>query len=159
VKRIAGWLALLVVLMIVAPGARRTILRVGAPNGIERNGVLSPRPPEFQDYVNRVEARAAVADQVLAGRMTLVEAADTFLRICGDRAPQILEWAPGNSVKEKLCRQVLVVVKNREMELSLGSTVSQRLEIELTHLLADESSDWLVEAAPAPPKYSPMSPE
>ena len=110
---------------------RRIFFESGSSShGRHDDNLLSPPPPDFQEYLNRAEARSAIANEVLAERMTLSEAADAYLEILGDRAPQVLQFIPGKSSKEKMGWQVITIVRGLEQERGLPGTMSNKLEIE-----------------------------
>ena len=64
----------------------------------------------------RIKQRVAIARQVVAGEMTLLEAASVFRTLCEDGPPVIRcrHWLrlPGRSEGEQLCRQVLLWVES-----------------------------------------------
>jgi len=143
VKLTASLLALVALLVIALPSTRHALLELGSPaHRHSDENLLSPPPPDFQEYLNRAEARSAIANEVLAERMTLVEAADAYLDLLGERAPQLLPFIPGQSAREKMCRQVISVVASIENDRGLGPKVSQKLEAELMRRLAEEARAW-----------------
>src|SRR3954469_14591968 len=71
--------------------------------------VLFRPGPESQFLQRRMASRVVVVEQLLAGELSLLEAAVRF-RSLNDAVPQhrvqLLHW-PGNSDGERLCRQVI----------------------------------------------------
>jgi hypothetical protein len=100
----------------VAPGTWRT---------------MSPPRADLAEFMARQESRDAVGREVLAGRLSLVEAAAECHRINGSRSTEIVRWCPGKSLEERLCRQVIHGVQSLESMDGLPATVSDRLAVEL----------------------------
>lgn len=106
-----------------------------------RNHVIEMHPssPEFPAMLARTKAKEVVARDVIAGRVSLVEAAAHFKQIEQCESPDHLVLIPGCSYDEKLCRQVILYVRDVEGQTKAGDEVSSRLERELTHRLASKN--------------------
>jgi hypothetical protein len=89
----------------------------------------------------RMERKEKIAAAVLAGEMTLREAAAAFARAEEIGAPRDRPPLAGASEQERLCRAVIewVVVKVRfERSAAEADAVRQRLEAQLHELLAGQ---------------------
>jgi hypothetical protein len=125
----AGLVVFLAVLVLGRPllwPARGTPVPMGAP-----------APEAGQVVQDRIKGKIKVIDRLLAGELTLLEAAAWF-RHLNDNPPEApldyrTHW-PGGSDGEKLCRQVIYWVRMRRSPEAEGS--AERLERELEELLA-----------------------
>jgi hypothetical protein len=110
--------------------------------GVSRQVI--PPGPEVEALLRRMRARDLVADQLLAGELSLPQAATRF-RDLNDNLPQFrvaIEFRPGDSEGEKLCRQVIGWAESRlqsrgmspvEVEAALSPLLR-----ELNRLLAEK---------------------
>jgi len=105
-----------------APQLESRIYQTGSYN------VLLLRAEQWQrELIQRVEARGALADVLLAGRLNLIEAAEGF-RELDARSPifdleNFQKHTPGRTDEEKYCRLVIMVVEGQ-----LNSTDGWALE-------------------------------
>jgi hypothetical protein len=90
----------------------------------------------------RTKAKAGVIKQLLAGRISLFEAAAWF-RWLNETPPdcpgESIEHWPGTSPEEKLCRQMIAWVRNDQRQFgdnSAADALADRLEMELEKALA-----------------------
>lgn len=101
---------------------------------------ILPPSSSFPAILARTKAKNEVALEVVAGRVSLVEAASLFEQIQQNEAPENLETIPGQSHNEKLCRQVILYVREAERQTNGEGGVAGRLEKELTYRLAAKHS-------------------
>jgi hypothetical protein len=104
--------------------------------------VVSPAPADHTEFMTRQRNRNAVGREVLAGRMSLVEAAAECHRINGPRSAEIVRWLPGDSLEERLCQQVVNVVWSFESTGGLPAPVSERLLVQLETLRREGALVW-----------------
>ncbi len=140
-KRLLLILAVLSAGLIAAAGARkwrgRAPLRE-APGEEAREADLDRR---LRVARQRIDAKFAVVRRLLAGELTLLEAATRFRDINGEPAdcPALDNclW-PNASPEERLCRQVIGWARSHARDDSSGAAgaVADRLEAELEALLA-----------------------
>jgi hypothetical protein len=110
-KRLAACL----VVMAACLAALRAVRDRPEPCPPPDSGLLLPPGPEVRTLRLRIDTRIQIADQVLAGELSLVQAAARFRQLNND-SPQhrvFLHQYPGNSDGEKLCRQVIEWADNR----------------------------------------------
>lgn len=127
------------------------VLAVAGPDwgkclGVKRSYFVNCEEPTEQSAVimRRVAAKNRVIDQLIAGEMTLVEAAAWF-RYLNENPSRYRhdyrDW-PGDSDEEKACRQVLswaeVRVLSQAESKSQAAAMVQRLEDELEQTLRRE---------------------
>src|SRR3954454_3724791 len=102
--------AVLIALVIARPSWLRP--RAGSSSA---SSLIHEPPEQARILQNRIEARFAITDRLLAGEMTLPEAAAWF-RYLNNSPPRFAspyhQW-PGASEGEKLCRQVIHWVRMR----------------------------------------------
>ena len=100
---------------------------------------------QFEELNARIAAKDRIADRLLAGEMTLAEAAAYFGRLyerAGLRADALREYR-GSSEGEILCRQVIAWVENKvrsEQSPEEAERVVRRLEAELRRHLAEQGT-------------------
>ncbi|HJZ58649.1 MAG TPA: hypothetical protein VKE74_27150 [Gemmataceae bacterium] len=126
-------------LVIAAVGFRQLGRLLGDPRAESPGRHSIPCQPPLEahaEYMARSRAKNVVADAVLAGRLSLIDAAAAFHRIDGEKVPQIVAMIPGRSLKEKLCREVIFYVSVNEYTTSGSDDVTRRLEEELECRLA-----------------------
>ncbi len=105
---------------------------------------------ENQGVLRRVDEKQAVSREVLAGRLTLVEAAARF-RTVNTAYPESMSYlrnlCSGGSDEERLCRQVIGWVEGEGSGGDRAEThrVVARLEAELQELLRSEAGIRLPE--------------
>ena len=91
--------------------------RAGLPADAEAaSGVLWPPPAEIRLTTARIEAKDAVVDRLLAGEITLLEAAAWFRQLCDNPPEHGVDFRrifPGDSDGEKACRHVIAWVHAR----------------------------------------------
>jgi hypothetical protein len=98
-----------------------------------------PPDPDFAALQRNMEAKDAVAEEVIAGRMTLAEAADRFRVINAARPSHLpfhLDAFPGGGDEERNCRHVIRFVDSSLMGRPDREAVVARLESELQRHLA-----------------------
>jgi hypothetical protein len=108
----------------------------------------------FEVVRNRLEARNRIVDQVLAGRLTLLEAATQFRGLfeSPEARATLRRRLPGVPYEQALCRQVIFDVR---ASLELGAVdavgnVLARLEAELAEHLNRHGEVHLLGPAPPP---------
>ena len=84
----------------------------------------------------RIEAKTLLIDEVVANRMSLVEAAARFRSLAEaglDQPMRVLQFLPGDTNEEKFCLQVILWAEThlREVRTSQGNEVLARLRREL----------------------------
>ncbi len=100
---------------------------------------------QFEELGRRIAAKDRIAERLLAGEVTLPEAAAVFDRLF-ERAglrTEALRAYEGSSEGEILCRQVVAWVENKlSLERSPGEAeaVRRRLEAQLRKLLAERGT-------------------
>jgi hypothetical protein len=99
-----------------------------------------PRGPHYDEMMTRAREMTRVGREVIAGRLTLAEAAEEFRRIQGAKAEQILATTPGATTEEKLRRQVIRWVQTIEGRSGTDLPATRRLEAELACYLAETSA-------------------
>ncbi len=98
-----------------------------------------------QEAVNlRSELRQQIVADVIAGELTVPQAADRFLGLNGSE-PRVLKAVkmtlPADSDKERLCQQVLLHVKAAlEGRTSEGDTILPRLEKQMQEQKSEHTS-------------------
>jgi hypothetical protein len=113
-----------------------------AAQGSPYSTLLSPPPPEVEEVVRRLRTKRLLARRVIEEKVPLLEAAELFRAANGERGMRTLLAIPGRSERERLCRQVIIYVAQREEELKAeGQTpaepaASVLLERELTRRMA-----------------------
>jgi hypothetical protein len=133
--------ASLIVGGLVAPGWTRALRPARVPgNGL---GVVMPCSEEVEIKQRRIQAKGQVVDRLLAGDLSLVQAAAWFRFL--DDQPE--DWPddfrrrmPGRGDGDKACRQVISWVRIRltgRLVRSQGAAAVDRLENELNVLLAE----------------------
>jgi hypothetical protein len=93
-----------------------------------------PPNPDVALIQKNLEAKDEVAREVIAGRMTLAEAAARFRTIDASRPPHLpvhLDVVPGSSDEERICRQVIAYVENNLEGRPDRDAVLARLEADL----------------------------
>jgi hypothetical protein len=96
-------------------------------------GLLLPAGPEHRILLRRMDARLAIVERVLAGQMSLLQAAAQFRKLNNDppEFPVYLHHHPGKSEGEKLCRQVIEWADN---SLHAGALTPAEIEAALCPL-------------------------
>jgi hypothetical protein len=90
----------------------------------------------------RIRLRVEIVDQVVAGRLSLLEAAVRFRSICDlspDQPLRQLQFLPGDTLEEKLCHQVISWAESHAAQVSAGCAqdVAARLSCELEDARAE----------------------
>jgi hypothetical protein len=105
------------------------------------NIVLFPAARWQRDLVQRAEARGALADALIAGRMNLIHAAEGF-RDLDARSPNFdlesfRQHMPGSTDEEKYCRLVIEVVEGqfKSPHGDFAAEVVSKLETDLDRLI------------------------
>lgn len=125
--------------------ARPAWLRPAASRA-SSSSLLAQTPEKSRILQDRIAAKNAVADRLLAGEMDLAEAAAWF-RHLNDNPPSFPShfrdrW-PGVGDGEKLCRQIIHWVKVRLQStraFSEADVVAHELEADLAALLARDGT-------------------
>jgi hypothetical protein len=110
-----------------------------APFSAHMSQVVLPSDPDVAAIHHSLEAREQVAREVIAGRVTLLEAAARFQAITLSRPahlPMSLAGFPGNSEEERICRQVIHFVEIQMEGHPDASAEVARLNRELQDQLA-----------------------
>jgi hypothetical protein len=104
---------------------------------------VSPPPPEVAEFEQRTRVKSHLARRIIAERIPLLEAVELFAEVNGEEGTaSLILSVPGRSVREKLCRQVIlyVVATENEMEKQghvwTGTRASEELQAERDRLLA-----------------------
>jgi hypothetical protein len=91
------------------------------------------------DSIRRIQAKVQIADEVVAGRLTLLEAARRY-RPLQESAPgglrYLLRKYPGATEQEVLCRNVITFARGTPSMQPERATVVARLEAELAEYLS-----------------------
>ncbi|MBN9120060.1 MAG: hypothetical protein J0I06_13000 [Planctomycetes bacterium] len=102
-----------------------------------------PAPPEAAMLEQRSRVKFALARRLIAERPPLLAAAEWFEQVNGeDGTETLVRSVPGRSVREKLCRQVILYViavegeLRREGSLPTGPRASEELQAEFDRRLA-----------------------
>jgi hypothetical protein len=100
---------------------------------------------QFEELNARIAAKDGIADRLLAGEMTLAEAAAYFGRLYEQARlrTEALRVYAGSSEGEILCRQVIAWVENKvrfEQSAEAADRVVHRLEAELRRHLAEQGT-------------------
>jgi hypothetical protein len=105
------------------------------------NVVLFPAARWQRDLVQRAEARGALADALIAGRVNLLHAAEGF-RDLDARSPNFdlesfRQHMPGSTDEEKYCRLVIEVVEGqlKSPRDDFAAEVVSKLEMDLDRLI------------------------
>jgi hypothetical protein len=105
------------------------------------NIVLFPAARWQRDLVQRAEARGALADALIAGRMNLIHAAEGFRDLDAPSPNFDLEsfrqHMPGSTDEEKYCRLVIEVVEGqlKSPHDDFADEVVSKLEMDLDRLI------------------------
>ncbi len=140
-KRLLLILALLSTGLVAASGARKWRGRAPLPEAPGEEAREADLARRLRVARQRIDAKLAVVRRLLAGELTLLEAATRFRDINGEPAdcpvPDNHLW-PSASPEEMLCRQVIVWAQAHARDDSSGAAgaVVDRLEAELEALLA-----------------------
>ena len=117
--------------------------RAGLPDGAEAvSGVVSPPPAETRLTTARIEAKDALVDRLLAGEITLLEAAAWFRQICDNPPESRVDFRrnfPGDSDGEKALRHVIAWVNARVWShhgQAQAELAEKKYQCELDSLLA-----------------------
>jgi hypothetical protein len=107
-----------------------------------KNVVLFPAARWQRDLVQRMGARGALADSLIAGRLNLLHAAEGF-RDLDARSPtfdleNFRQHMPGSTDEEKYCRLVIEVVEGqlKSPHDEFADEVVSKLEMELDRLVS-----------------------
>ena len=105
--------------------------------------LLEPSPPEVAVLERRMRVKSQLARRIVAERTLLLEAAEWFRQANGeDGVESLIRTMAGRSVREKLCRQVVIFVADAEHDMEqegnapTGPRVSLELQAEFDQLLA-----------------------
>lgn len=96
---------------------------------------VEPTPPEVTGLMTLAEIKRGLAEEVVAGRLSLAEAAAAFYRANGERNALLFDHAGdwGGTREEKLCRQVIAYVRSTDER---SEAAVARLETELAGWVA-----------------------
>jgi len=104
---------------------------------------VSPVPPEATAIGRRTDAKLQLARRLIIERLPLLDVAEQFAVVNGEYGMRdLIVGGQGRSVREKLCRQVIVYVILVEEEMKeeghswSGPRVSEELQRELDRRLA-----------------------
>jgi hypothetical protein len=117
--------------------------RAGLPADAEAvSGLVLPPPAEIRLTTARIEAKDAVVDRLLAGEITLLEAAAWFRQVCDNPPDYRVDFRrnfAGDSDGEKACRHVIAWVNARVWSLhgqAQAELAEQKYQRELDSMLA-----------------------
>jgi hypothetical protein len=131
----AGVLAVLAAGLIWA-GCRKSADCASEPEAVAAflSAQQAPDDANFEVLRWSIATREGIADEVIAGRLTLLEAAAGFRAVdqVKERSFRLVESAmPGKTAEEQLCRRVLAFVAGRLERSGQRDPIVGRLEDEL----------------------------
>jgi hypothetical protein len=144
-RRLLLSLALLAVSLVALAGTRKrwgtSGWRPGAPPAEDQAAREARMERQLRVALARINAKRKLIQQVLAGRLGLLEAAARFRDLNDEPADcpcRDDHHRPGASRGENLCRQVLIWAREvaREQDSSAARATVARLEAELKAILA-----------------------